>query len=62
MIFFVIPFKPLRKYLTEKEVINMAEQKVPKGFCGCGCDPLKQKEIKECVPTKTKKEKLKKSK
>jgi hypothetical protein len=40
----------------------MAEQKVPKGFCGCGCAPLKQKENKKTVPTKMEKEGLKKSK
>ena len=40
----------------------MTEQKVPKGFCGCGCTPLKQKEIKKTVPTKMGKEAPKKSK
>lgn len=40
----------------------MTEQKVPNGFCGCGCAPQKQKEIKETVPSKTEKEALKKSK
>jgi len=40
----------------------MAEQKVPKGFCGCGCDPLKQEEMKKTVPTKLKNKASKKSK
>ena len=30
----------------------MAEQKNP---CGCGCLPLKQKEVKTTIPTKTEK-------
>jgi len=34
----------------------MAEQKVFKSFCGCGCGPLKEKKIKECVPAKKKKQ------
>ena len=40
----------------------MTEQKVPKGFCGCGCSPLKQKEVKNTVPIKMEKEATKKSK
>jgi hypothetical protein len=40
----------------------MTVQKVPKGFCGCGCTPLKQKEIKKTVPNKTEKEAPKKTK
>ena len=40
----------------------MTVQKVPKGFCGCGCTPPKQEEIKKTVPTKRGKEVPEKSK
>jgi hypothetical protein len=40
----------------------MTVQKVPNGFCGCGCTPLKQQEIKKTAPNKTEKEAPKKTK
>ena len=52
----------IAKTLKQKEVIKMAEQKVPKGFCGCGCLPVKQKEVKTTVPTKAEKEERKEQK